>query len=237
VTVTNAKVQRASQKLEPGALVELFIVDLNPIGTNQVWNFCPSGSADFGGVHFTFADVQADGFEWSGQGPLPQPIIKLANATRFVSGIAAQYDDLIGAKLTRIKTYAQFLDDGAETDGAAMFAPEIYTFEQKTKHTKFQVEWKLAAAMDQQGIQLPARTVIRDFCLWRYRNWTGTAFDYTGVQCPYTGARGSFDEKGVPTTNDHDTPSRRFDTCCKKRFGPNASYPFGGFPGAARMRA
>ncbi|QIG66673.1 minor tail protein L [Rhizobium phage RHph_TM16] len=236
MTVTHPSVQRASQRLEPGALVELFLVDLNPLGTNQVWAFCPSGTADFAGVHYTYADVQADGFEWSGQGTLPQPTMKISNATRFVSGVAAQYDDLIGAKLTRIKTYAQFLDGGAEADSAAMFAPDVYTFEQKTKHNKFQVEWKLSAAMDQQGVMLPGRTVIRDYCLWRYRRWNGSAFDYSNVQCPYAGAT-SYDINGIPTSPDNDTPSRRFDTCCKKRFGNNAVYPFGGFPGAARTRA
>ncbi|QSY98658.1 phage minor tail protein L (plasmid) [Rhizobium bangladeshense] len=235
--VMQADIQRASQRLEPGALVQLFIVDLTPIGVNQQWAFCPSGNCTFGGVDFVYADVEADGFEWAGKGTLPQPTVKISNATRFVSGIAKEYDDLIGAKFTRIKTYSQFLDGGAEENSAAMFAPDIYVFEQKTKHTKFQVEWKLSAAMDQQGVELPGRTIIRDYCLWRYRVWKGDHFDYTGVQCPYQGSRGSFDENGAPTTSDNDTPSRRFDTCCKKRFGPNANYPFGGFPGVSRMRA
>ncbi|QIG76094.1 minor tail protein L [Rhizobium phage RHph_I4] len=240
MTVTHPVVQRSAQSLEPGTLIHLYIVDLSPIGTNARWYFCPNGEAYFQGQHFLFADVEAEGFEWAGQGPLPQPTIRIGNATRLVSGLAKEFDDLIGATMTRIKTYTKHLDGQSEANSAAMFAPEIYTFEQKVSHTKFQVEWKLSAAMDQQGRELPGRTVVRDFCLFRYRVYnsdTGT-FDYTGVQCPYQGARGSFDAKGNPSTDQDDRPSRKFDTCCKKRFGNNAaSYPFGGFPGVARVRA
>jgi lambda family phage minor tail protein L len=237
MTITHPLVQRASQKLEPGTLVHLYLVDLSPIGVNEQWSFCPSGQVTFQGIVFTYADVEADGFEWSGTGTLPQPKLRITNSTRLISGAAAAYQDLIGAKITRYKTYSQFLDDGDEANPDAMFSPEVYVFERKTAHNKFQVEWQLSAAMDQQGRTIPGRIVVRDFCMWRYRVWNADAgaFDYSKVQCPYEGGA-SFDTNGNAVSPDQDRPSRKLNTCCKVRFGPNAVYPFGGFPGVARTR-
>lgn len=235
---TQADIQRASQSLDPGNLVQLFIVDLSPIGVNEQWSFCPTGQATFRDIVFSHADVEAEGFEWSGRGTMPQPKIRITNSTRLISAAAAAYQDLIGAKLTRFRTYKQFLDDGETPNPDAIFSPDIYVFERKTSHNKFQVEWSLSSSMDQQGRLIPGRPVLRDYCMWRYRAWNGekNEFDYSHVQCPYEGAA-SYDVNGNPTTPDKDKPSRKLTTCCQARFGKNAVYPFGGFPGVARARA
>lgn len=230
-------IQLASQSLEPGDLVQLYIIDLSPIGVNEQWPFCPTGNCTFRGISFVKADVEAEGFEWSGQGTAPQPRLRMTNATRLISAELTAHEDLIGARLTRFRTYKQFLDDGASPNPDAMFSPDHYVFEQLSGENKFQVEWVLSAAMDQQGRMIPGRVIVRDFCLWRYRIWNPTtgAFDDSKAQCPYKGTA-SFDAKGNPTTPDKDRPGRTLATCCKPRFGENAEYPFGGFPGVARVR-
>lgn len=237
MTVTHPAVQRASQSLEPGDLVHLYIVDLSPLGKPLLWHFCPTGEVVFGGVVYNHVDIEAEGFEWTGRGTLPQPKVRIANTTRLIAGELTANDNLIGARITRIKTYKQFLDSGDTPDPEAMFSPEVYVFERKASHNKFQIEWVLSAAMDQQGRMVPGRMVIRDFCMWRYRVWNEVtaSYDYSKAQCPYNGAN-AFDALGQPTTPDKDTPSRKFNTCCKVRFGNNAVYPFGGFPGVARAR-
>jgi len=229
-------ISAASQSLEPGALITLFILDLAPLGLPNRWYFTPERDIVFGGQVYTAIEIDAQGFEWSGQGPMPQPQIRIANANRVMSGISALYKDLVGARLTRVRTYARFLDGQPDADPTAIYTAEIYSIEQKTGHDKTMIEWSLSAAMDQEGRKVPGRRVLRDLCMWRYRVWnpiTGV-FDYSKVQCPYTGNQ-YFDEKGNSTTAENDKCGRCISDC-KLRFGANEVLPYGGFPGVARAR-
>jgi lambda family phage minor tail protein L len=234
MTLTSPAVQSQSQKLEAGDLINLYTVDVTPLGVPQMWHFTNGTEVKFRGITYVSADVHAEGFEWSGQGALPQPKISVSNATRMLGGLTTMYKDLVGAKLIRVRTYAKFLDGQPSANPDEAFAADIYTFSQKVKHDKFQIEWVLSAAMDQQGRQIPGRRVLRDVCLWRYRRWKGSSFDYSKVQCPYVGSA-YFDKNGTATTADKDRCGRHVSDC-KKRFGNNAELPFGGFPGTTRIR-
>jgi hypothetical protein len=60
-------------------------------------------------------------------------------------------------------------------------------------------------------------------------------FVYGAVDpCPYEGTS-YFTQTGQTTTKPFDRCSRQLDNGCKLRFG-NDPLPFGGFPGAARVR-
>nr|WP_137829759.1 phage minor tail protein L [Methylobacterium sp. L1A1] len=238
----SAALRRAGQSLTPGDLVALYVIDLAAIGVNRQFAFTPaaeggSGPIRFRGITYAPLDVTCEGFEMTADGAIPQPTLSITNVTRVMSSAAALHDDLIGARLIRTRTYAQFLDGGPTPDPEAAYAQDIYVFDRKTAHTKRSITWTLAAAMDQEGVMLPGRLILRDVCLWRYRRWDPDTetFDYTGVQCPYTGGE-AYDADGRPTTPDKDTPSRHIASCCKARFGAAAPLPFGGFPGVGRVR-
>lgn len=224
-----------SQSLEPGDLVTLFVIDLNPIGVNVVLRYAAAETV-FGGYTYSAVPIEADGFEWNGQGAMPQPKVRIANANRAIGGVSRLYNDLAGARLTRIRTYATFLDNGPTPDASAVYSLDIYDFEQKITHNNVMLEWSLAAAIDQEGRKIPGRRILRDLCMWRYRvyNPTTSTFDYSSVQCPYTGTN-YFDANGNPTTAANDTCGRCVSDC-KLRFGAKAVLPYGGFPGVARTR-
>ncbi len=59
---------------------------------------------------YTSFPVEADGFEWSGKGSIPRPTLTVANITSYLSGILDTYEDLIGSKVTRKRTFAKYLD-------------------------------------------------------------------------------------------------------------------------------
>lgn len=234
MTLTSPGLQNASQHLEVGDLVSLYTIDVSPLGVPNMWHFTNGTECAFRGTSYVSADIETEGFEWNGQGAMPQPKISVANATRMLSSITAQFNDLVGAKLIRLRTLRKYLDGEASANPAEVYAADIYTFEQKVAHDKNVMEWTLSAAMDQQGKMIPGRKVIRDVCLWRYRRWTGSAFDYSKVQCPYAGAA-YFDKNGLATTADQDACGRHVSDC-KLRFGNNAELPHGGFPGVTRIR-
>lgn len=224
------------QKLEPSASVELFELDATAFGgdllrfhagtnglrQNLVWQ----------GNTYTAFPVRASGFDFSGNGQLPRPKLQVANVTGAITLLVLTYDDLLGAKITRKRTLAKYLDainypggTNPMADAQAEFPDDVFFIDRKVTETRDLVEFELAAAFDVAGVQLPRRQIIQNVCVWRYR----------GSECGYTGTT-YFD------ANDAAVGSAGLDVCgkrlasCKARFGANNPLPFGSFPAAGLTR-
>lgn len=232
-------INSVAQEFNPGALVHLYVVDLTALGGGITrWADSSDGTSAivFDGDTYTPMRIEADGFEWTGKGAIPTPTIRIF-PTDGIKAAMLTYGDFIGGKITRIKTFSRFLDGKPDADPDQRFPDEIYYFEQKTLFNKNAVEWSLSSALDQEGIQLPKRKVLKDVCELVYRVYNGSSFDYVDAAdggCPYTGSS-YFDVNGNSVTIDLDKCGKRLSEC-KRRFGANATLPFGGFPGATGFR-
>ena len=225
-----------TQRLEPGAIVELFEVDLTPFGgevlrfhagTNQlrqnvVWQ----------GNTYTAFPVQASGFEFNGQGQNPRPKLVVANVLGSITALVLQYQDIVGARVTRKRTLAKYLDAvnfpggvNPTADPSAEFPNDVFYVDRKAGETNEVVEFELAAAMDMTGVMLPRRQVVQNVCPWRYR----------GAECGYAGTN-YFDATDAPVgTLAQDVCGKRLSSC-EARFGTYAELPYGGFPAAGLVR-
>jgi len=227
----------AAQSLTPGDKVNLYTLDLNPVGVQMILHFTNNVLEDgspilFNQIEYAHVDVETSGWEQTGTGPFPRPKVKVGNVFDFLSGLLYAYNDLVGAKFIRLVTFRQFLDDGESPDPEAYFPPDIYTIEQKTAATKSYLEFTLSAAVDQQGITLPRRKIFRDTCTHSYRiPKQGGGFTYTKATCPYAGTA-CFDRHGNTTTPDKDQCGYRLSDC-KLRF-PSGALPTRAFPGVVR---
>lgn len=227
-----------------GARVTLFELDLTmfDLGTFYLAPYAAgdpgAGTAvSFGGETYAPHPMQYEGFQMAAGGSLPRPQITIANLDNSFTALVEQHDDLHGGILTRIRTYERYLADGPEPDGNAHLPFDVYEISQKTAHTQDSISWALAARMDQEGVELPSRVMVRDYCNHRVRRWdaVAAAFDYTDVTCPYVGA--AKDENGVACANIDEVFSKRLSTCCQARFGAAAVLPTRAFPGIARLRS
>jgi len=72
-----------------------------------------------GNIYSSFP-IEATGFEWSGKGAIPRPTLTVANITSYLSGILGTYEDLIGSKVTRKRTFAKYLDAYCYVEGEAL---------------------------------------------------------------------------------------------------------------------
>jgi len=139
------KVTEDIQKLEATAIIELYEIDVTELkdsdgipgkdilrfhaGTNDisqeiVWQ---------GNIYIPFPII-IDGFNTSGRGTIPTPSIKAANITSILSSYIHSYGDLIGAKVTRKRTLAKYLDNyclltGDSLGGVCTVDSSINTFE------------------------------------------------------------------------------------------------------------
>ncbi|MFL6864109.1 MAG: phage minor tail protein L [Allosphingosinicella sp.] len=228
------------QRFSLGARVTLYEIDLTAFGLGVI-RIAPTtdqgGEAiNFGGQTYAPHPVKAEGFALSTGGSLPRPKMAVANLDNSFTALVEENDDLHGGILTRIRTYSRYLDSGEEPDGNTHLPLDIFMLSQKTEHTPQQIVWECAAQMDQEGVELPGRPVIRDYCDHVVRRWdpVAGAYDYSLATCPFAG--GPHDENGDICEPADEVFSKRLVTCCMARFGANADLPTRAFPGVARIR-
>jgi lambda family phage minor tail protein L len=215
-------------KLTPDAEIELFEFDLSPItGT--------SGPSDHIYMHpgttvaslpvvwqtktYNPFPIDAEGWEMNAKGTLPRPTIRVANVTGIITALVLDHDDLIGARVIRRRTFARYLDGAAEADPNAHLPDDIFFVERKITENPVFVSFELASAMDLEGFQIPARSVIANYCPWIYRS----------AECSYAGSS-YFDINNFPVGLLSQDVCNKLTTGCKARFGTTAVLPFGGFP-------
>lgn len=195
------------------------------------------------GNAYTPLPIKATGFERSGQGQFPRPVLSMSNITGTGSLLLQAYGDIRGAEVTRVRVFADNLDNGIDPDPAAYFAPDVFLINRKSKENSTVVEFELVSRLDQQGAKLPARQVLRDVCPWIYRTWDaslnggagGFVYADDDVGCPYTGGT-YYDIAGNTTANPEDDKcSKRLATGCRARYGKTEELPFGGFPMVGRQ--
>tara|TARA_R100000808_G_scaffold24326_1_gene55770 strand:- start:209 stop:1360 length:1152 start_codon:yes stop_codon:yes gene_type:complete len=170
----------------------------------------------FDGKEYFAAPIRAEGFETSAKGSPPSPKLSITinykglppetlNRIKYFKMTIRDLDDLIGAKVTRIKTFAKYLDkinfysdynsanptklktnlvtppEGYDPDPNAYFPHDIFYIDRKSSENKNHIELELASPFDTQEIKLPARVVTEKNCVWTYRG-EGCCYEYTDIK-------------------------------------------------------
>jgi lambda family phage minor tail protein L len=214
------------QQPAPSAIIELFEVELFTAihGESTIYRFhngtnaTNNGQIVWAGNGYQRMPIEADGFEYAGTGSLPRPTIRVSNLFGTITTILlALPNGLEGAKLTRIRTLARYLDavnfpggvnPFGTPDSTAEFPREVFYISQKTRENRDVVEFECAAAFDLAGVRLPRRQAVANICQWRYR----------GAECGYTGTS-YYDVNDSPAaTLANDVCGKRLSSC-EKRFG------------------
>lgn len=224
------------QKLDPSAVIELFELDATVVGGSVIRFHAGTNSLkeDIKWQANTFLryPVEITGFEISGQGQLPRPRLKVSNYLSAITALLMDYQDLIGCKVTRIRTLKKYLDASnfpggvnPTADSTAEFPRDVFYIDRKVSESREVVEFELASSFDLAGVSLPRRQIIQNICVWKYR----------GAECGYTGTN-YFKADDTPTANASEDKCGKRISSCKARFGENEELAFGGFPGAGLLR-
>lgn len=227
------------QSLSPTAVIELFVLDTSPIpgSGNAIYRF-HSGTNQLGtnvvwqGYEYVALPIGSDGFKWSSKGTLPRPRLSVAALDGTIGALIHSLDDLVGASVTLKRCFAKYLDAvnfpggvNPTADPTKCWPDEPWFIERKISESKDVIEFELVTPLDVQSARIPKRVIVANACPWAYR----------GAECGYAGTS-YFKADDTPTTADLDVCGKRL-TSCKLRFGSkDAELPFGGFPGAARVR-
>lgn len=231
------------QKIAPSSIIELFELQLVTAlhGSSTTYRFHAGSNMNANGElvwnsnTYQRFPIEVEGFEYTGNGQLPRPKIKVSNVLGSITTILLSVNavtagnDLTGAKVTRIRTLARYIDGANFTGGTnpygtpdptAEFPREIYYISRKSGENRQLVEFELAAAFDLAGVRAPKRQCISSICQWVYRS----------TECGYTGSNYWDANDNVVGTLAADVCGKRLSSC-KLRFGANAELPYGSFPG------
>jgi lambda family phage minor tail protein L len=200
--------------LGPSALMTFFEIDLTdilfdkgiigqPDSTNEhqrIFRFhnnlhLTKSSLQWQGKTFVAIPAESEGFEYNSTGTLPQPKMRISVSEEGVPTLSLlkttmeQVGDAVGAKFTRRRTLAKYLDaanfagdapDRHSEDQNAEFPRDVYFIERKSEESKTTLEFELASVLDIENIRLPARLMIAKRCMWFYRG-EGCSYEYSSA--------------------------------------------------------
>ena len=176
------------QAIAPSAVIELFQLELNALqhGVDETYRFHAGSSLNangevvFNGYTYLRFPIEVTGFEYTGNGQLPRPRVRISNIMSTITAILlALPDGLEGAKFTRIRTLARYIDGAnfpgntnpyGQPDPTAEMPREIFYVDRKAAETRDVVEFELAAAFDLAGVRAPKRQCISNVCQWVYKS-------------------------------------------------------------------
>lgn len=254
---SEASLTSALQDIAPGAIIELFQLELNAAqhGFDQTYYF-HAGLNElltdiiWNGQAYQPLPIEADGFEYSGNGQLPRPKLRAANVLGTITTLLSLLPEgLEGAKVTRIRTLKRFLDEenfpSAEVllledgsyllyeDGTQIFLEAINpTADPYAEWPReiYYVDRKSAETRDVVEFELASAFDLAGVRAPKRQCVTRCQWVYRSAECSYTGTN-------YFKANNESTPNANEDVCgkqvdsCKARFGEKAELPYGGYPG------
>jgi lambda family phage minor tail protein L len=188
--MNSKKINTEIHNLESSSIVELFELDVTPYNVG-VFRF----HAGTNGIHtdiiwqgedYISLPIEVEEIEAKADGTMPRPRLRVANAKGALSKVISSYEDLVGLKLRRKRTYLKYLDAanfvGSENpygipDIDSHFPDDVFIVNQKLSETPEALEFELASPLEMENVMLPARQVQADSC----------SFSYRGPSCGYGG--------------------------------------------------
>ena len=184
------------QAVDPSSIIELYHLDLvsslhgSPSGSDWgnyyftgMTDAVNSGSNAYNDIHwgdplkqYQRLPIQVTGFEYNGSGTLPRPKLVVSNLFSAFSEILAEVNattpgnDLVGARLIRIRTLLQYLPHENFTGNNPHGTPDVtqelpresYIVALKSLESRDLCEFELAAAIDMANTNLPKRQLLPD---------------------------------------------------------------------------
>jgi lambda family phage minor tail protein L len=210
------------QAAAPSAVIELFQLALNAAqhGVNETYYFHAGVNADtaadivWNGQAYLAFPIEATDFEYTGTGSLPRPKLRISNIFGTITALMLGLPSgLEGAKVTRIRTLARYIDGVNFSGGTNPYGPpdptapefprEIYYIDRKAAENRDLIEFELASAFDLVGVRAPKRQCVSNICQWTYR----------GPECGYAGnAYFNFNDQPVAVVG-QDVCGKRLSSC------------------------
>lgn len=155
----------AQQLSQPyvGEVVDLFHLDLRPIGQNLDFYFTPSSdrAIKFNNVTYQPLPISISGLNKDNNAAPGRVNLTVSNLTYMLAAMVVSYGDLVGARLNYTRTMKNFLD-GQENGGTGQAMNwQRYIIFQKNVHNQEMIQWVLSTELDRPDLYLPLRQCLK----------------------------------------------------------------------------
>lgn len=213
------------QTLNPDPTVELWVVDGSEFGADILrFHNYNAGIITFQGIEYHPWPIESEGFARTSD-QQPQPKLRVGNVDGSITQVCLLFDDMVGARVTRKRTFEKYLDDQPTADPYEEYPPELWFIERKGAETREAVEFELSSALDFMGIQVPQRQIIANQCPFQYRQ----------AGCGYVGPPVANLLDQATSNPSEDNCGRRVHSCTLRQW-PDGVLNFGGFAAAGLVR-
>ncbi len=216
---TLKEVSKELHSLESSSIVSLYEIYIGDIKKNlhlgssllgiedylrfHNYNVFGSNSISFKGEVYHAMPIITDGFELDSGGSVPRPTISFLSLRgisenikegkenfRTLKRVILELDNLIGARVTRVRTFLKYLDSSNNINGAGQFTGinpefprEIYYVERKSQENKELISLELSSVLDLENFKLPGRLCLANRCPFIYRG-EGCSYEYNAAKYP-----------------------------------------------------
>lgn len=155
--------QQELRTLNHDSIIELFEIDLQPIGADLQFRFCNfddanTASVALDGVTYSAWPIAAEGFKVSSKGSLPEPTITVSNYQSTITALLINYNPA-GATVTRRRILAKHLDGGSAPNPNAQFPADEFILDSWSEN-ELVCQFRLVTALEYLNLQLPKRRII-----------------------------------------------------------------------------
>jgi lambda family phage minor tail protein L len=210
---------KSNLSLSASASIEPYVLrfhNMEVIGQRKIY---------FRGETYHPMPIITDGFETNSDGTLPRPTLTFTSLKgileesvgneyfRSLKRSILELDNMIGAKVTRIRTFYKFLDATNNFEGVGDFTSglnknpefpkETYYIERKVTEDKDGIQIELASVIDLQNFKIPSRLCLANRCPWQYRG-EGCCYEFkTAGSSAVHGATGHLPDFAPPIADDN----------------------------------
>lgn len=163
-------IQDSVLKSEVPAFVELFEIDLTPTNVTELngsiirvtpmtdsTDLSNLQSVVWGGDSYQPFPIAISGISQSSDGAPARPTLSIANIDKTIGQLAFIYNDVVGAKVTYIRTFEPYLN----TSASISLPPLSFFISKKSSHTRTSLSFELRSPLDKERAFLPKRQMLK----------------------------------------------------------------------------
>lgn len=174
-------------QIEPSTVICLYKINLRDRG-QYLFHAGENGYKNriiFNGEKYDFMPIKVEGFDIHGDGKLPRPKMTFSNHQGNISLRLGIFKDFINYKVSRIKTFAKYLDQEnfpnninphGDSNPDVSFTEDVFFVNEKIAENDQIVEFELVSLLELQNASIPSRTMYSNYCSWQYRSNIGCGY-------------------------------------------------------------
>lgn len=151
------------QQAYVGEIVDLFWIDLGPIGVSEEMFLTPSSDSNisFNGNVYTPFPIGITGSDRDLNAAPGRVTLSVSNVTQQLASLVISYGDMVGAHVTYTRTMSNFLDGQPDGGTNQSFPVQKYIIQQKSAFNRQTIQFVLSTELDRANLMLPRRQCLK----------------------------------------------------------------------------